>query len=219
MADTYLYLFGGNPEQKEASIDFFQKSGGKQAKIALLQVYRAGWEDYLHRYIGHWVANGLDENNVSVIVPNKDGYIDEQSALTVLEEATGIYIGGGHTETYHSLYTSPSFKSIIAKKFYEGVPVAGNSAGALIAPETVLLSPHDTDSGKAIITEGIGLTKDILISVHYTYWNDAIHLQRGLNHLDFSMGYGIDDDACLVLKNDQYHCKYGSSHVYEVKKI
>ncbi|WP_407271994.1 Type 1 glutamine amidotransferase-like domain-containing protein [Radiobacillus sp. PE A8.2] len=216
MENNHLFLLGGNPSQPEAMQAFVKQAGGNKAKIALLLVYRPGWEAYLPRYTKLWIENGVDPDNISVIIPEPDGYLSMEKAVKTLRNATGIFIGGGHTKTYHFYYTNEILKSMITSQYTNGVPIAGCSAGALILPTQVLLSPSDTDNGKAWLGEGIGLVDNVLISVHYSKWNDAANLELGLLSHDVPIGYGIDDDATLVVKDGKEFSYLGKERVHKV---
>ncbi|WP_102706437.1 Type 1 glutamine amidotransferase-like domain-containing protein [Terribacillus saccharophilus] len=218
MQTRKLYLLGGNTSQEEANIHFAKAAGGENARIALLIVYREGWEAFLPRYTNHWIAQGVRENNISVIVPNEKGELDLAKAAEIVSEATGIFIGGGHSETYYSLYTKEPFKQLLRGKYAAGTPLAGNSAGALLMPKTVLLSPHDTDNQQAWSGSGLGILQNQLISVHFSQWQDEPNLISGLHHLNIPIGYGIDEDACLFLENEKPVNVFGSEQVKRIEK-
>lgn len=218
MQTRKLYLLGGNTSQKEANIHFANAAGGRHAHLALLIVYREGWEEFLPRYTSHWISQGVNEKNISVIVPDETGNLDTEKAADIIQNATGIFIGGGHSETYHALYTQQPFKQLLKEKYRAGIPLAGNSAGALIMPETVLLSPHDTDHQRAWSGPGIGLLQNQLISVHFSQWHDEPNLIAGLIRHDIPIGYGIDEDACLYLENEQPTASFGNEQVKRIEK-
>jgi cyanophycinase len=158
------------------------------------------------------------ERNISVIIPNENGALDTHTAAQQLAAATGIFIGGGHSETYYAHYTKQPFKQLIRDKYAAGVPVAGNSAGALLMPDTVLLSPHDTDNQQAWSGPGLGLLHNQLISVHFSQWQDEHHLITGLQRNQVSYGYGIDEDACLYFENEQPTAVFGTEQVKRIEK-
>ncbi|UFU01312.1 Type 1 glutamine amidotransferase-like domain-containing protein [Radiobacillus kanasensis] len=142
------------------------------------------------------------------MVLHPDHLYDLSEATTRLNQATGIFIGGGHTKTYYECYVQSSLKEVIQRKYWDGTPIAGNSAGALIMPETILLSPHDTDDGLPWSGSGLGLCKDLVVSVHFSQWNDRDNLLKGIEQLKASIGYGIDEKACLAFKNEQPYQHY-----------
>ncbi|MFP7170099.1 Type 1 glutamine amidotransferase-like domain-containing protein [Terribacillus sp. 7520-G] len=218
MQTRKLYLLGGNTSQEEANVHFAQAAGGPKAYIALLIVYREGWEAFLPRYTIHWTAQGVREDNIAVIVPDETGYLDTEKAANIIKNATGVFIGGGHSETYYSRYTKQPFKQLLTEKYHAGIPLAGNSAGALIMPETVLLSPHDTDHQQAWSGPGLGLLQNQLISVHFSQWQDEPNLLAGLNQHNIPLGYGIDEDACLYLENELPAAVFGNEQVKCIEK-
>ncbi|MFP7478604.1 Type 1 glutamine amidotransferase-like domain-containing protein [Terribacillus saccharophilus] len=218
MQTRKLYLLGGNTSQEEANIHFAKAAGGKNARIALLIVYREGWEAFLPRYTSHWISQGVQQNNISVIVPNENNELDTAKAVDIVSNASGIFIGGGHSETYYSLYTKQPFNKLLHKKYAAGTPLAGNSAGALLMPETVMLSPHDTDNQQAWSGPGLGILQNQLISVHYSQWQDEPNLISGLHHHNIPFGYGIDEDACLYLENEKPAAVFGSEQVKRIEK-
>lgn len=218
MQTRKLYLLGGNTSQKEANMHFAKAAGGKSARIALLIVYREGWEAFLPHYTDHWITQGVLEDNISVIVPNEKGELDTAKTAKIISNATGIFIGGGHSETYYSLYTKQSFKQLLYEKYAAGTPLAGNSAGALLMTETVLLSPHDTDNEQAWSGPGLGILKNQLISVHFSQWQDESNLISGLHQHNIPFGYGIDEDACLYLEDERPAAVFGNEQVKRIEK-
>jgi cyanophycinase len=207
MIDKYLFLFGANPSLEEANKLFIQKSGGHSAKIVLLIMNRSGWEEYLPRYTDAWKRNGVV--HFSVILPDDNGELNEKKAVELLQEATGIFIGGGDTEKYHSYYAIEPIKSILKDCYSKGVPIAGSSAGALILPDICLISPNDSSNGEMITKVGVGLLSDILIGVHFTEWNDRVNLLEGMKEHKIRYGIGIDEEACALFKNGKFESEFG----------
>ncbi|OAB42766.1 cyanophycinase [Paenibacillus antarcticus] len=207
MTDKYLFLFGANPSLEEANELFIQKSGGQNAKIVLLIMNRSGWEEYLPRYTDVWKRNGVV--HISVILPDDNGELNEKIAEELLQEATGIFIGGGDTEKYHAYYAMEPIKSILKDCYSKGVPIAGSSAGALILPEICLISPKDSSNGEMLSKAGIGLLSDILIGVHFTEWNDKVNLLEGMKNHKIRYGIGIDEEACALFKNGKFESEFG----------
>ncbi|MFP7495023.1 Type 1 glutamine amidotransferase-like domain-containing protein [Terribacillus saccharophilus] len=218
MITRKLYLLGGNTSQEEANIHFAKAAGGQDARIALLIVYRKGWEAFLPHYTKHWISEGVQENNISVVVPNEKDELNTAEMTEILSGATGIFIGGGHSATYYDVYTKEPIKKLLLSKYAAGIPLAGNSAGALLMPQTVLLSPHDTDNQQAWNGKGLGILQNQLISVHFSQWQDEPNLLSGLHQHNIPLGYGIDGDACLYLEDEQPTAVFGNEQVKRIEK-
>ncbi|OME89712.1 MULTISPECIES: cyanophycinase [Paenibacillus] len=213
MRDRYLYLLGGHSFQKETNRQFVEQAGGSNARIVLCIMNRPGWEEYVPLFQQMWTESGA--RDMQVIVPDEDGILDMEQAEQVLSQATGIFIGGGNTEKYHHYYATGRFKDLLINCYENGVPIAGNSAGALILPEICLISPLDNEQSVMLFKQGVGLLSNVLISVHYTEWSDQSNLLEGMRTKKVKRGIGIDEQACAVFINGQLAYALGES-VHEV---
>jgi cyanophycinase len=209
-APRLLFLVGGTDDGilDLVAAEFVPAAGGTKARIALLLIGGEGWEAYVARYVAPWEGRGV--RRVEVIVPREDGRLDLPAAEAQLREATGIFIGGGRTATYHELYASEPIRSLIRERYCEGVPVAGLSAGALIAPEACLLRPSPKNPDQPFrIVEGLELVRDLIVEVHFaehvapgspTYTTLA-SLLEGMAQTRTARGLGIGPAACAVLRD------------------
>jgi cyanophycinase len=209
MIDKYLFLFGGNPSLEPANKAFIEQAGGRDAKVALLIMNREGWEGYIPRYTTTWEDQGVEY--YSVVLPDDEGHLNYEETISILRESTGIYIGGGDTEKYHNYYAKDPIKEILMECYNKGIPIAGCSAGALILPETCVISSNDTHSGEMIVKKGVGLLSNLLISVHYTEWSEENHLFEGMKRLKTRQGFGINEEACAVFKNGEFEYSIGDA--------
>jgi cyanophycinase len=194
--DRHLFLFGGSPPFGEnLGKKFADNSLNDKGKVAVLFIERDGWEEYMHKY-----TNVLVENEVTnfVYLPLSP----DINTLNGLISCTGIIIGGGETELYRKYIVDTEIGFHIKKRYEEGVPVAGFSAGALISPENCIIPLIDNVDGKHLFLTGLGLIKDCIISVHFSKWNGEENLKKALIKAEVSIGYGIDDGEGLYFKND-----------------
>ena len=199
MPDSHVFLFGGNPTQPTPQTEFVTAAGGAEARLVLLLVRRDGWERYLPRYVDPWTRLGV--RDYRVIIPDEVHRLDPTRVCDELERATGVFIGGGHTETYHRLYAVGRVGETLVQRHHAGIPLAGSSAGALIMPCVCRLSPWDTDSGQAVTLPGLGVLSDVLVSVHFESRNDEPHILRAMVETRTPTAWGINDDACAVFRN------------------
>ena len=205
MSQRRLFLLGGS----EGGIldlvaeEFVASAGGEDARIALLMVGGEGWEEYVPRYTEPWGRCGA--TRVGVIVPGADGALDVPAALSVLRDATGIFIAGGRTATYHSLYATEPVRSVIRERHADGTPVAGLSAGALISPEVCLLRPTPKNPDQELrIDDGLGLISGLVVEVHFDDGPGTLPtLLEGMCRSRTTRGLGIGMSACAVLEGGQ----------------
>jgi cyanophycinase len=164
-------------------------------------------------YTEPWIRRGI--SRYDPIAPDENGTLDLDTVSAKLREATGIFIGGGHTPTYHRLYATEPIRSILRESYHRGVPIAGVSAGALIAPEICVLPPDETDDGSLQIVAGLGLVSDIIVGVHFTEWNTLPSVLEAMARTQTRTGWGIDEPACAVFEDGQFRRALGRS-VYEI---
>lgn len=213
MPHPLLLLLGGSAVFGEAAEVFVPAVGGREARIVLLLQGGSGWEEYVPEYTRPWMQRGA--SRFYPIVPNEGGQVDLDQVSAELEQATGIFIGGGHTPTYHRLYATEPVRGMIRERYRQGVPVAGMSAGALLAPEICVLTPDETDDASFAILDGLGLIDDVIVSVHFTEWNALPSLLDGMAETETGIGWGIDESACAVFEGGQFSRTLGQA-VYEI---
>jgi cyanophycinase len=214
MPRRLLFLLGGSNAAFDVVVEkFVPAAGGRDAVIALLMQGGQGWEKYLPDYTQPWLRRGVTK--VHPIVPDESGGLDLDAVAAKLGQATGIFIGGGHTPTYQRLYATEPVRSLIWARHDSGVPVAGMSAGALIAPQVCTLPPDETDDGSLQVVAGLGLVDNLIVGVHFSEWNTLPSVLEAMTRTQISTGWGIDEPACAVFEDGQFAGAMGGS-VYEI---
>jgi len=117
-----------------------------------------------------------------------------------LAKCGGIVIGGGDTENYIAEIVHTPIGKVIQRQFKKGVPVAGFSAGAIIAMEKSYLSAKDNREQRPVVKEGLGLQAHTKIAVHFSEWQEEEHL-RLLAKESNDDHYGIDEQSGMYVKN------------------
>lgn len=213
MSRRLLFLMGGSGAYDAVAEAFIPAAGGADSKIAVLLQSGEGWAKHKPEYVQPWTRRGVSQ--YYPIVPDEDGALDLEAASATLRDATGIFIGGGHTPTYHRLYATEPIRSVIRERHHDNVPVAGVSAGALIALENCVLTPDETGDARLNIVAGLGLVSDLIIGVHFTERNDLPNVLDAMAQTRAKMALGIDEPACAVFEDGQFKGVLGRS-VYEV---
>lgn len=211
---TRLFLLGGSPAYAVYGDQFVDAAGGAKAHIAALVQTRAGWEKHCDEITQPWRERGVSQ--FTAITPEPDGILDHANAAAILRDATGIFIGGGHTPTYHRLFATEPIRTILQDKFYRGVPVAGISAGALIAMELCQLTPDETLQSEVQIAPGLNLASGFVIGVHYSERNALPEILEVMAMTKTRLGYGIDEAAGLLCENGSI-CRVLGKSVYRIE--
>jgi cyanophycinase len=212
MSSRKLFLLGGSEAFDAVAAEFVPAAGGRDSKIVVLMQNREGWEKYGSEYVQPWIRKGVSQYDS--IAPDEQGVLDLDAASTKLREATGIFIGGGHTPTYHQLYATGPIRGMIQERYREGIPVAGVSAGALIALQVCVLFP-EAEGDVLQIVPGLDLVKDFMAGVHFSERNALPELVEAMVKTRTKRGWGIDGAACAVFEDRAFKGVIGRS-VYEI---
>jgi cyanophycinase len=214
MSQRRLYLLGGSAAFDVVAEEFVPAAGGREATIALLLQGGSDWEKYVPDYTEPWTRRGVAHHHV--IVPDENRAWDIDQVAARLGEATGIFIGGGHTPTYRQLYATEPLRSVIRERYRAGIPVAGVSARAFIALEDCVLDADEVGEDSLRIEAGLGLASNLVIEVHFTEQDRLSNLLAAMVRLQAHTGWGIDEPACMVLEDGELTRVLGRS-VYKVE--
>jgi len=209
MTTRLLLLLGGGHGIVDAIQPIFLDAAGPDPSLALLLQGGPQWERYLPLYLEPWHRRGISRYHV--IVPDADGALDVPRALQALQEATGIFIGGGNTRIYRRLYATEPLRSAIRARYQQGVPVAGLSAGAILASNVAWLLPEESESGAIEIVPGLGLLRDVIVAAHFREWNALPDLLEAMRLARVPLGLGINEEAGVVLANERVQAVHGDS--------
>ena len=203
-----LYLFGDLAENFEILVNpFIKQSGGEKAKIVLLLAGGKDWEKYVNIYTTPMRNNGA--NNISVIVPEKNGSTVSEDNLRKLKDSTGIFVGGGNTANYQKIYCNSKIANILKDKYKNKIPYAGLSAGAIITATTFW--DYETLNSNL---EGLKILKNSFIVPHFIESNGFKAIIQGFNETENKFGIGIDNSNCVEITNEK-ECKItGNSNCY-----
>ena len=161
--EKQLYLIGGSQAFELIAESFLAAAGGWNAWIALLlQSNDSSSFCYLPEYVTPWVKRGI--RGYEAFGPSPNGELELDQLACILENATGIFIGGGDTAAYRDVYCRDEVEELIRQRYESGIPVAGCSAGALVMLEDCVVHLED---GGLEVGPGIGLIGGFVIGVHF----------------------------------------------------
>jgi cyanophycinase len=134
-----------------------------------------------------------------------------------VEDATGIFVPGGHTPTYYDAIV-PSASGWIRGLVESGIPYAGNSAGAMIAPEQAIvggwkltLAGHQVEICSEDVSEevdefdvrtGLGLVP-FSIDPHAAQFGTPTRLLHAIDAGQVHAGWAIDEDTVLIVRGSE----------------
>jgi cyanophycinase len=203
-----LFLLGGSDAFDVTADEFVPAAGGGNANIALLLQGGEKSSKHVAEYVRPWQTRGVVR--YQVIVPDENGKLDFDQASALLASATGVFIGGGNTAIYRPLYAIGAMRDLLREFYQRGVPIAGCSAGALIAPDICAFHPGESDNG-SLVAQGLGLIIGLLLGVHFTSRDTLPNVLSAMAATRTGTAWGIDDSACLVFEDEQFKRVLGHS--------
>lgn len=200
MISQSLFLFGASPPLTPSLCEIFISCLKGTGPIALLYVPREGtsWMSYAPVLTGPLEAHGKTDFFHFPLSGHPTA-----AQLATLKQSAGIIIAGGETERYQQFIVHTPIGAVIQERYRSGVPVAGFSAGALLAPDECRIPAIDQRDGRDLVLEGLGLLSDAVLSVHYDAWDEAANLHQAFTMTESQSGYGLPERTGIYLKNNQ----------------
>ena len=188
---------------------FVDLAGGKSARIVIIPTasddpQRSG-EGYaeLFRELGAKKADWLR------VEQRSDANTDE--ALSLLKEATGIFITGGDQARLVELLVGTLVMECIRLRNADGVVVAGTSAGASILSTLMMAGGtgvgEDSNGsaarkGMVDVVAGFGLLQDIIIDQHFSQRGRLGRLLSVFAGTPGLVGLGLDEDTAVLINRE-----------------
>jgi cyanophycinase len=159
---------------------------------------RAEWKAYAD-YLEKW----LGVSRITILHTRDRAVADSEAFVAPLRAATGVFLGPGNAGriavTYLDTRTQQEVEAVLAR----GGVVLGSSAGAIIQgsfivrgrPDKPLLMVTGRDRGFAFL-------RNVVVNPHLTSAKRDSELVNVLDAHPELVGFGIDDDAALVVQGD-----------------
>ncbi|MFC7319524.1 Type 1 glutamine amidotransferase-like domain-containing protein [Halobacillus campisalis] len=210
MKDRHLFLFGGGPPMTDQlARNFSQMVGEGPVVILYLKRENVGIEQYSSIFTDSIVKH--EPNQEFIFLQLKQRYSEEE--IECLYKASAVIIGGGDSVKYQQYVVQSEIGEVLKRVYAQGVPLAGHSAGALIVPDTCVISAEDNEERVILFKEGLGLLSNLVLSVHYLEWQEEEHLKQSLEVLNAPEGYGIAEQSGVYMRNEQLETAEGYVHV------
>ncbi|MCP3030990.1 Type 1 glutamine amidotransferase-like domain-containing protein [Halobacillus sp. A1] len=210
MKDRHLFLFGGGPPMTDQLAHKFSLLV-EEGPIVILYLKRnnMGIEEYSSIYTEPIVKHVPKQE--FILLQLKQRY--SEGEIECLYKASAVIIGGGNSVKYQQYVVQTEVGEVLKRLYAQGTPLAGHSAGALIVPDTCVISAADNEERVVLFKEGLGLLSNLVLSVHYLEWQEEEHLKQSLEMLDAPEGYGIAEQSGVYIRNEQLETAEGYVHV------
>ncbi|MDX1995514.1 MAG: cyanophycinase [bacterium] len=205
MQGTLMPIGGAEDKRGACTIlnHFVQCSGSSSAHLVVIPSASSFPQEVAQDYTRIFTALGAQQ--VSILhIPDRR-YADHAANLGVLNEATGIFLSGGDQLRLMSLIGGTRLAEALRSRFWNGVNIAGTSAGASIMSRQMIGFGRsgDTPSQRMVqMALGLGLTDNLIIDQHFRQRRrlgrlmTAVALNPGLT------GVGVDENTALEIHPD-----------------
>jgi cyanophycinase len=185
---------------------FIDLAGGKHARIAIIPTASDDPQRSGEGYATLFREMGAKEADWLRVERREDANAEE--ALSLLREATGIYITGGDQARLVRLLVGTLVMECIRMRNADGVIVAGTSAGASILSALMMAGGTGVggDSngsaarkGMVDVVAGFGLLQDIIIDQHFSQRGRMGRLLSVFAGTPGLIGLGLDEDTAVLI--------------------
>jgi cyanophycinase len=188
---------------------FVDLAGGKNARIAIIPTASDDPQRSGEGYATLFLELGAKKADWLRVEQRSDANTDE--ALTLLREATGVYITGGDQARLVRLLVGTLVMECIRLRNADGVIVAGTSAGASILSALMMAGGTgiggDSNGaaarkGMVDVVAGFGLLQDIIIDQHFSQRGRMGRLLSVFAGTPGLVGLGLDEDTAVLIDRE-----------------
>jgi len=205
-----LVIAGGGRLSDDIIDRFIELAGGASAKIVLVPT-AAGAESYSDSAGNMFRSRGAVR--VTVLHTDNRDTADSRFFTRPLEEATGVWFGGGRQWRLVDSYKGTRSETMFRQVLERGGVIGGSSAGATI--QGSFLARGDTRNNQEMMgdhQEGFGYISNIAIDQHVLARNRQFDMYGILREHPELLGIGIDENTAVVVQRDTMEV-IGASYV------
>ncbi|HVG20434.1 MAG TPA: cyanophycinase [Blastocatellia bacterium] len=202
-----LMLIGGAEdkfEQKFLLKNFFESSGGRKARIAILP---SASESEESGAVYHQIFTDFGAQSVQLLPLFKREEAELPDVAKDIMKATGIFMTGGDQSKIVGILHATAALGAIKSAYDNGATVGGTSAGAAAMSNPMIASGlvgSLARSGMVKLQEGLGLTESLLIDQHFHQRNRLGRLLTAVMSYPKMLGLGVDEDTAALVTHDGF---------------
>jgi len=203
----------GGAEETEPGGEILQRlvdlAGGNDAHIAIIPTASGDPQRSGEGYAQLFREMGVKKADWLRVDRREDANAEE--ALSLLREATGIFITGGDQARLVELLVGTLVMECIRTRNADGVIVAGTSAGASILSALMMAggtgiggdsNGSAARKGMVDVVAGFGLVQDIIIDQHFSQRGRLGRLLSVFAGTPGLIGIGLDEDTATLIDRE-----------------
>jgi cyanophycinase len=199
-----LLVVGGGERPPAAMKKFVEWSGGPKSRILAItwasgvpdesfESLKKGFLDAGAGTVEHAAVRPLDAEK-------RAKFIDQ------LKSATGVFFSGGDQNRIMDVLADDALLQIIKKKYADGIPFGGTSAGAAVMSDPMMTGDADLkilDGKKVGVRKGLGLIPNVMFDQHFLVRQRHNRLFGFLMQNPAYLGIGIDEDNAVLITDNK----------------
>ncbi len=193
--------------------EFVRLAGGERARVAVVATAAGDPEATAEAYARGFSGLGAAAQGLCVADRRQ---ASDPVAVTVLDEATGIFFTGGDQLRITAVLGGSECERALRRASADGAVIAGTSAGASAMSSTMIVGGRsDTSPRREIVrmSPGLGLLPELVIDQHFAQRGRISRLIAALSQNPGLLGVGVDEDTAFVVGDDDVLRVVGSATV------
>ena len=204
---TAILVIGGAEDKvhgREILQTFFNRSGGNDAKIAIIPSASREPTVIGDRYQHIFEEMGAKYVKVLDIRDRARGV--DPYFIEYIEECTGVFLTGGDQLRLCGLLADTPLMELIIKKVHQGeITLAGTSAGAAVMGHHMIAGGGSGESPNRSLVDmamGLAIIPEVIVDQHFHNRNRLARLLSAISAHPKLLGVGIDEDTCAMFEKD-----------------
>ena len=207
MADGHVMIIGGAEDKVRERVilnRFVSLAGGTDARVVVLSTASSLGPAAGELYRRVFGELGVDE--VRPIHAVTRAHANEEDAVRLLRDATGVFMTGGNQLRLSSTIGGTALARAVLERHRQGAVVAGTSAGASAMSTHMVAFGASGGSPKqrmAQMAAGLGVLPGVIVDQHFQQRNRLGRLLAIIAQNPSLLGIGVDEDTAGVVGPDQ----------------
>lgn len=204
---TAVMVIGGAEDKihgRQILQTFFQRSGGTNAKIAIIPCASREPAAIGSRY--HEIFEEMGAKAIEVIDIRDRDNAANPSWQAYVEDCTGVFMTGGDQLRLCELLSDTLIMERVRMRAQLGeITLAGTSAGAAVMGQQMIAgggSGESPNHSLVDMTIGLGIIPEVLVDQHFHNRNRMGRLLSAVAAHTDKLGIGIDEDTCAMFEQD-----------------
>jgi cyanophycinase len=190
-----LVICGGGDVPDNIMLRFIELAGGSSARIVFIPTAAEGADnDEEDEDLEFFLAQSL--GSLTILHTRDRQRADDPDFLQPLENATGVWLGGGCQRLLVDVYQGTGVQQGLQRLFQRGGVIGGVSAGAAVmSPVMIRGGGREPETGP-----GFGLLPGTVIDQHFLARRRQERLLRVVAANPGLVGIGIDEGTALIVQ-------------------